>query len=58
MTARKTTGPPSRGIAMAHGCTFYQHEKNKGKGAAIKTGMLAARGEYRLFTDADIPFVL
>jgi dolichyl-phosphate beta-glucosyltransferase len=43
-------------IARAHGCSFYQHEKNQGKGAAIKTGMLAARGEYRMFTDADVPF--
>lgn len=47
----------TQGIALANGCCFYQHEHNKGKGAAIKTGMLAARGEYRLFTDADIPFV-
>jgi dolichyl-phosphate beta-glucosyltransferase len=26
---------------------------NKGKGAAVKAGMLAAHGEYRLFMDAD-----
>ena len=26
---------------------------NTGKGAAVRTGMLAARGAYRLFTDAD-----
>jgi len=30
------------------------YEKNRGKGFAIKTGMLAARGEYALFTDADM----
>lgn len=47
----------TRDIALANGCLFYQHEQNQGKGAAIKTGMLAARGEYRLFTDADIPFM-
>ena len=46
----------TRNVAAAHGCRFYQHDQNKGKGAAIKTGMLASRGEYRLFTDADIPF--
>lgn len=28
-------------------------EKNKGKGFAVKTGMLKARGDFRLFTDAD-----
>jgi dolichyl-phosphate beta-glucosyltransferase len=28
-------------------------ERNEGKGAAVRRGMLAARGDYRLFTDAD-----
>lgn len=28
-------------------------EKNRGKGFAVKTGMLKARGDFRLFTDAD-----
>ncbi len=27
--------------------------KNAGKGAAVRTGMLAAKGEYRVFSDAD-----
>lgn len=26
---------------------------NRGKGAAVRTGMVAAQGEYRVFTDAD-----
>src|SRR3989344_2725402 len=30
-----------------------KHGKNRGKGAAVKTGMLAAKGDYLLFTDAD-----
>ena len=30
-----------------------RQERNEGKGAAVRRGMLAARGEYRLFTDAD-----
>ena len=46
----------TKDIALAHGCVFCQHETNKGKGAAVKTGMQAARGEFCLFTDADIPF--
>ncbi len=29
------------------------HSQNQGKGAAVRTGMLAARGEIRLFADAD-----
>jgi dolichyl-phosphate beta-glucosyltransferase len=30
-----------------------QHETNQGKGAAVRTGMLAARGRLLLFADAD-----
>lgn len=30
------------------------HEARRGKGAAVRTGMLAARGEYILFSDADL----
>jgi len=33
---------------------LISYEKNMGKGYAIKTGMLASRGEYALFTDADL----
>jgi dolichyl-phosphate beta-glucosyltransferase len=29
------------------------HSQNQGKGAAVRTGMLAAAGEIRLFADAD-----
>ena len=31
-----------------------RHQRNSGKGAAIRTGMLAARGDLRLFSDADL----
>ncbi len=34
------------------------YNKNKGKGFAVKTGMLEAKGKYRIFTDADIPYGL
>jgi dolichyl-phosphate beta-glucosyltransferase len=30
------------------------HGANRGKGAAVRTGMLAARGAFVLFTDADL----
>lgn len=29
---------------------------NQGKGYAVKRGMMAANGEFRVFTDADIPY--
>lgn len=31
-----------------------RYEKNRGKGFAVKTGMLAAKGDIALFTDADL----
>jgi dolichyl-phosphate beta-glucosyltransferase len=30
-----------------------RQDRNEGKGAAVRRGMLAARGDYRLFADAD-----
>lgn len=32
---------------------LVEFEKNKGKGFAVKTGMLKAKGDFRLFADAD-----
>lgn len=32
--------------------------ENRGKGQAIKTGMLHAKGQYIFFTDADLPYPL
>src|ERR1700722_3240331 len=32
------------------------HEKNKGYGAALRTGLSAARMNYVFFTDADLQF--
>jgi dolichyl-phosphate beta-glucosyltransferase len=36
-----------------HNLKFIDNEKNQGKGAAVKQGMLSAVGEYRLYLDAD-----
>lgn len=33
---------------------LLRHETNRGKGAAVRTGMLATRGQVALFTDADL----
>lgn len=34
--------------------TVLRLDANRGKGAAVRTGMLAAQGDLRLFTDADL----
>lgn len=34
--------------------TLLVHTENEGKGAAVRTGVLAARGKYILFSDADL----
>ena len=39
-----------------NGHTLLRHDYNKGKGAAVRTGMLNATKSVRIFTDADIPF--
>lgn len=37
---------------------LIRHERNIGKGGAVRTGMLAARGQVRIYTDADLPYDL
>jgi len=43
-------------IARELGCIYLRLPENSGKGAALKMGMLHAKGRFRLFTDADAPF--
>jgi dolichyl-phosphate beta-glucosyltransferase len=42
--------------AQAAGATVVAHPENQGKGAAVRTGVLAARGRTIAFTDADLAY--
>src|SRR4029453_11743964 len=47
-------GTSEAGPARRYGSVrIIRREINGGKGTAVRTGMLAARGAYRLFADAD-----
>lgn len=35
---------------------LISYPRNKGKGYAVKQGMHAAKGDFKVFTDADIPY--
>lgn len=44
----------ARDFATDHPGIHVLHDDRPGKGLAVKTGMLAARGEYRFICDADL----
>ncbi|HEY7699243.1 MAG TPA: dolichyl-phosphate beta-glucosyltransferase [Vicinamibacteria bacterium] len=41
-------------VARGRGARVVSFERNRGKGAAVRAGVLASRGETILFTDADL----
>lgn len=46
----------TQNICKKFNCIYLKNEKNEGKGASVKKGMLHAKGNFRIFTDVDIPF--
>ena len=51
-------GGRTAAIAGELGARCVALPENRGKGAAVRAGMLAAEGAYRIFTDIDVPYRL
>jgi glycosyltransferase involved in cell wall biosynthesis len=51
--SRDATLAIAQEFAARHPNVAVLHENLSGKGRAVKTGMLAAHGQYRMFADAD-----
>jgi len=45
-------------VCIKYHCIFGMNKRNMGKGAAIRKGMKMAKGKFKIFTDADIPYDL
>ena len=48
------TAEVAEGSFETPGCRLLRNPENVGKGASVRRGMLAARGDWRLFSDADL----
>src|SRR5437764_10240523 len=42
--------------AFGDGVTVLQHDRNQGKGAAVRSGLEKARGEFAAIFDADLEY--
>lgn len=51
--SRDATVSVAKGVANDR-VRVLEHGQNRGKGAAVRTGVLASKGEWVLFTDADL----
>ena len=51
-------GGETSSVAQRLGCAYLENPVNQGKGAAVRRGMRAARGRYRIYTDVDVPYEL
>ncbi len=51
--SRDRTFQVASAFAQAHPLCRVLREPQRGKGNAVRTGLLAARGQYRMFADAD-----
>jgi dolichyl-phosphate beta-glucosyltransferase len=45
-------------VAQKYACNVVAFPENKGKGAAVQSGVLAAKGDLVIFMDGDFPFHL
>lgn len=43
-------------VCLKHNIRYEGYESNKGKGFAVRFGVLKAKGKFVIFTDADIPY--
>jgi glycosyltransferase involved in cell wall biosynthesis len=43
-------------LPASSNCRFLKHDQNRGKGAAVRTGMDAAKGDILIIQDADLEY--
>jgi dolichyl-phosphate beta-glucosyltransferase len=48
----------TKAVAEKLKCVYGRNPVNMGKGASVRNGMKMAKGRFKIFTDADIPYEL